>query len=308
MFGRRSLLQLEDVHRIFQSHTQLTQVRVSDSHEEHRLHFLELVIDDVRISLGDAQQNVYELLIDGLYFFSEDRIAEELAMLFIFVAHHQLSEYFLHSGHVLKQGALGDEYLVVEAWQLGGFIDEAEQLSRHINNLRIHDFEHLPKTYHRRFQEIDRISWISLELDELLGLHIVVFAEQMKEFEHVTEYLQNVLFFFDLLVRVGFVYVLPDHPVLARVEEVVGVVGYDAEALIGYHFGFAHFEIVDDLPAHEHDQIVQLTQYPVVLTVLHLLQQGILAVSVPVHQEGYGHAEQLAGQLQLRLEFTIDDG
>ena len=105
--------------------------------------------------------------------------------------------------------------MVVEAGQLRGFVDEAEQLGWHINDLGIHDLKHLSEAHHSCFQQVDGVAGIALEFDELFGLHIVVLAEKMQKFEHVTEDLEDILFFLDLLVSVRFIHVLSDHSILA---------------------------------------------------------------------------------------------
>lgn len=96
------------------------------------MQFVELIVYCRTIALRNAGEDFDELFIDDLDFISILLVSEELT-LFFGLGLEKGGELLLHGGHVLEEGGFGNEYLVLDAGELGCLVDELEELDWHLN-------------------------------------------------------------------------------------------------------------------------------------------------------------------------------
>lgn len=105
----------------------------------------------------------------------------------VFFAHEEVGQV----GEILEEGALHECDLVVNAGQLGNFVDEVKQGLRDADHLIVHYLEQLPEQQGSGLNEVYRVCLllgalevVCLAQQELLHCHVAVLAEELEEAEH----------------------------------------------------------------------------------------------------------------------------
>ena len=298
------------------------QVLLYDDPQELGLALGNVFLDeDVVVSLEVAEGQIDAFLVDGfelaegvfLVFLGADC---EFAVLYVFVVEEVVCEV----AEVFEEGALHEGDLVVDARELGDFVDEFQEGLRDADDLGVHDLEEFAQEKRGDLYEVDGVGLFECEIDivvlfqqELLHLGVVVLAEQLQEAEHPAERLlvASLVPHFRLVEGLAAESAL-DHVGLA-VEVVVGIhdgVGKSALLADSLVLDLAYFDqnqpnVVDkSLDGRKHGVVVVSDEHG---------QEAVLAVGVAIEQIGDSQQQRLVQDLQfvaegrIVLEYRLDE-
>lgn len=101
--------------------------------------------------------------------------------------------------------------MVVDAWQLRCLVYKTQEPSGHCDDFGVEYFDHFSKRNYGSLQKVNCVSRVSLELNQILSVDVVVFAELVQEVKEVRKDIDNQLFFINLFQRVRLKHILPNN-------------------------------------------------------------------------------------------------